>query len=108
MAAGKGAKPGQAGTGALKAPPGRTGNELLEIANRVMQSKDFQTNVPAPPPFDPATGVDLKISQKDQRDNGILGRRAYDIGGQLYIQDTVILSNGNTQEQWRLGNKPIT
>ena len=80
---------------------------LLDAANRVVMNKDYELEVPAPEKFDAKKGVQLTLSMKDQREHGVVARMAYEVDGLLYIQDTVMASNGDTKEVWKRGKQPL-
>lgn len=81
--------------------------DLRDAANRTVMNKDFEADVPAPTQVDYKKGLSLTVSQKDQREHGVVSRTAFDVEGQLYIQDTVMKSNGDTQELWKRGKRAL-
>ena len=97
----------------LKAPPRDNTNQqdlmsqLMEAANKAVMNRDYDSDVPAPTELDQKQGVDLKVSQKDQREHGVLSRRAFNVAGQVYIQDTVMTPKGDMGTQWKLAKKRL-
>jgi hypothetical protein len=81
---------------------------LLEAANKAVMNHDVEDAASAPAGFDPKGGIALAVSQKDQREHSVLSRTAYDVDGQLYIQDTVMTSSGDMKDVWRRGKQPLT
>jgi hypothetical protein len=57
--------------------------------------------------LDHKKGVTMHVSQKDQREHGVVSRTAHAVEGTLYIQDTVMKPNGDTQDIWRRGKRPL-
>ncbi len=81
--------------------------ELLEAASRAVMNKDYEAEAAAPAAFDGQDGVSLKVSQRDQRELGVLSRTAYNIEGMLYIQEEVMQNNGDTKSVWKRGKRPL-
>ena len=82
--------------------------EILEAANKAVMNHDVEDAEAAPSGVDPKGGVSLKVSQKDARENCVLSRTAYEVDGQLFIQDTVMMPNGDMKDVWKRGKQPLT
>ncbi len=88
--------------------PSTNAAELLDAANRAVMNKEFEIDAaPAPTGVNSARGVSLQVSQRDQRENGVLSRTAFNVEGQLYVQETVMQSNGDTKDVWKRGKRPL-
>ena len=83
-------------------------SEILEAANKAVMNHDVEEAADAPTGFDPKGGVALHVSQRDAREHSVFSRTAYDIDGQLFIQDTVMTPSGEMKEIWKRGKQPLT
>jgi hypothetical protein len=74
---------------------------LLDAANKAVMNKDYETGVAAPTGFDPKSGTSMQLSHKDRSQHGIVDRMAFNVDGQLYLRETVMTANGDTEEVWK-------
>jgi hypothetical protein len=94
-------------TSSNKQPATDVAAELRDAANKAVMNKDYEQAAEAPTRYDAKKGVELPISQRDQRENSLVSRMAFNIDGSLYILDVVLKSNGDTQEIWRRGKRAL-
>jgi len=87
--------------------PQASGTQLLEAANKAVMNKDLEADVAAPEGLDAKHGVSLPVPQSERTKNSVVSRTAYNVEGQLYIQDTVIQPNGDLRELWKRGKRPL-
>jgi hypothetical protein len=82
--------------------------ELRNAAHRTIANKDFEADVPAPTGYDAKSGVSMnRPSMTDQRQHGVVSRMAFNVAGELFIQETVMAPNGDTKELWKRGKHTL-